>query len=81
MVDGCRWRGGGLGYNVAAAYMKRCDDEAERDPGTRDYYRDRHSLDLKRGYKAPFLLVTSSNRGVSISLGCSRRSRDPPVVY
>ena len=27
------------------------------------------------------LLVTSSNRGVSISLGCSRRSGDPPVVY
>jgi hypothetical protein len=27
------------------------------------------------------LLVTCSNRGVSISLGCSRRSGDPPVVY
>ena len=26
------------------------------------------------------LLVTCSNRGVSISLGCSRRSGDPPVV-
>jgi len=28
MVDGCRWRGGGLGYNVAAACMtdSECDE-------------------------------------------------------